>query len=559
MQRTSLDRWNGYPGKFLREGGWVLLLAGCIFFGRLDYPLLEPDEGRYAELPRLMLERGEYLVPKLGGKPYNDKPPLVYWSIAAAFALFGEGHVAARLVPALASWLTIVAVYLWTRRWLGSATAIWSCLILCSMVGFVGFGRMLLLDGVLTLFVVTAFLSGLHAVQGGTLARGWWLTSAVLMGLGFMAKGPVAVVLVAPLLATYRWIDPTSARWRWWDGLLYAGLVGLIALPWHVWMLFAVDSFGPEFIWRHHVMRFLRPYHHAKPLWYFVPALLLECMPWTGLLPLAVWRFRQAPAAVKVCGLAALWCFVFFSLSRAKLPTYILPMLPLTAIVLGHALQVMIGQIQHERRWAWACAGGIVTLAAVVGLRGDVVAHLLNHEPHPLDYLALAMVPAAGILAARRRTNRGTWVGLGTLAVLATTMVAWHTIPHFAEEASRGVVSSRLASVARARGLPTVAYRGSWEASSFYINAGELPVFHLEDRERLIDYLRGQREALILVRPNEGRLEELLATIPAEFDVAHVHFDPRVCGVYVHPYLDRPPTVPHPEWATQSAHAILGP
>ena len=94
----------------------LLFLACWVLFAQLGSPLMEPDESRYAEIPRLMLRSGDWITPRLQGKPYNDKPPLVYWLIAASYAVFGVSIEAARLVPATAGLLTLIAVYLWSRH-----------------------------------------------------------------------------------------------------------------------------------------------------------------------------------------------------------------------------------------------------------------------------------------------------------------------------------------------------------------------------------------------------------------------------------------------------------
>src|SRR5438309_1242457 len=97
----------------------ILILPALILYPRLSFHLLEPDEGRYAEIPREMLERGDVVVPYLQGQPYLDKPPLLYWLVMLSYSIFGVHDWAARLVPALAIHGTIVSLYLIGRRSLG--------------------------------------------------------------------------------------------------------------------------------------------------------------------------------------------------------------------------------------------------------------------------------------------------------------------------------------------------------------------------------------------------------------------------------------------------------
>src|SRR5262249_10052972 len=135
----------------------------------LDFRLFEPDESRYAQIPREMLQRGDWLVPVLQGEPYLDKPPLFYWLGMASYRLFGPDAWAARLVPALAVHATLLVTYLLGRRTVGDRPALAAALLLALAPGFVTTSRLLLLDGVLTLFVVVAVLAAFEATRGPTL------------------------------------------------------------------------------------------------------------------------------------------------------------------------------------------------------------------------------------------------------------------------------------------------------------------------------------------------------------------------------------------------------
>jgi 4-amino-4-deoxy-L-arabinose transferase-like glycosyltransferase len=109
----------------------------------MSFPLFEPDEGRYAEIPREMLARGEWVVPYLHGQPYLDKPPLVYWLVMGCYRLLGVHDWAARLVPALAVHGCVLLTYLLGRRLLGERAAFWGALALTLAPGFSSMGRLL--------------------------------------------------------------------------------------------------------------------------------------------------------------------------------------------------------------------------------------------------------------------------------------------------------------------------------------------------------------------------------------------------------------------------------
>src|SRR5262249_14462373 len=150
----------------------LLLLPGLLLYPCLSFPLLEPDESRYAEVPREMLLRGEGVVPLLQGAPYLDKPPLLYWLVMASYKVFGAHEWAARLVPALAAHATVLVTYLLGRRLLGERSAFWGALALGLAPGFLGVGRLLILDGLLALWTTVALFSGFEALRGGRLRRG---------------------------------------------------------------------------------------------------------------------------------------------------------------------------------------------------------------------------------------------------------------------------------------------------------------------------------------------------------------------------------------------------
>src|SRR5580704_8988061 len=181
----------------------VLLLPAAILYPTLGFHLLEPDEGRYAQIPKEMLAHHSWVVPTLQGEAYLDKPPLMYWLVALSYRAFGISPEAARLVPALCVHLTILAVYFIGRRSTGERAAFWAALLLAVAPGFVSVARLLLLDGLLTLCVTVSVLCGFEAVRTGTLKARWWFAAAVVSGLGFLTKGPISEVLLFVPLWVY--------------------------------------------------------------------------------------------------------------------------------------------------------------------------------------------------------------------------------------------------------------------------------------------------------------------------------------------------------------------
>lgn len=363
-----------FPGRAKTEAGpkwawWVfLVLPGLLLYPCMTFPLFEPDEGRYAQIPREMLTANEWIVPTLQGEPYLDKPPLVYWLVMGSFSLFGFQAWAARLVPALAVHGTILLTYLFGRQLLGAKSAFWGALLLTLAPAFTGMGRLLILDGVLTLWMTLALFAAYRALAGPTLAWGWWLTAALACGLAILTKGPVTLILLVPPVLAHRWLTRGTAGIgkRGWAALVLAA-VGT-ALPWYLAVCLSRPEFIHHFLWEHNVLRFFEPFDHIRPIWFYVPILLGGLLPGMMWLPSLIRLLlggdqalgqRRCPA-LGFFLLAGTWCVLFFSLSGSKLPTYIMPAFPLLALALGHALV--------ERGWAgrwWTVAVMVVFGAAL--------------------------------------------------------------------------------------------------------------------------------------------------------------------------------------------------
>jgi 4-amino-4-deoxy-L-arabinose transferase-like glycosyltransferase len=353
----------------------VVLLPAVLLYPCRSFLLLEPDEGRYSQIPKEMLDHGEWVVPTLQGEPYLDKPPLMYWLIRLSYEAFGVNEAAARLVPALCVQLTILAVYLIGRRSVGERGAFWAALLLGVSPGYIGVARLLLLDGLLTLCVTLSLLCGFEAVRTGRLQRGWWLAAAVASGLGFLTKGPISEVLLFVPLFAFAWLNRTTARVGWKQVALFLGIVFSVNLPWYVAIYLRQPEFLRHFFWDHNVMRFLQPFDHLQPVWYYVPILLGGFLPGVVLAVSYARNLLRTEAAnpnISQAGgfwlLAGLWCVMFFSFSGSKLPTYILPAFPPLCLALGE--YVARSRWNHALATRGLIAGFALLLVAVhyVGL-----------------------------------------------------------------------------------------------------------------------------------------------------------------------------------------------
>ena len=335
----------------------VVLLPALLLYPCRSFLLLEPDEGRYAQIPKEMLDSGDWVVPTLQGEAYLDKPPLMYWLVTLSYQAFGISEASARLVPAICVHLTILAVYLIGRRSIGERAAFWAAMLLTIAPGFISVARLILLDGLLTMCVTLSVLCGFEAVRTGRLKVGWWVASAVASGLGFLTKGPISEVLLFVPLFAFAWLNGTTARVGWKALAAFLGIVLAVNLPWYIAIYLRQPEFLGYFFWEHNIMRFVKPFDHLQPVWYYVPILLGGFLPGVILaVPyvhnLLFGNSESAENRSQAGGfwlLAGLWCVAFFSVSGSKLPTYILPAFPPLCLALGWPLRWLARRPDPDR------------------------------------------------------------------------------------------------------------------------------------------------------------------------------------------------------------------
>ncbi|MBO0699774.1 MAG: glycosyltransferase family 39 protein [Zavarzinella sp.] len=348
----------------------LTVLPALLLYPTLSFRLLEPDEGRYAQIPREMLARGDWVVPHLQSEPYLDKPPLLYWLVMLSYSVFGVSEAPARLIPALAVHGTILVVYLLGRRSVGERSAFWGGLLLAVAPGFTGMARLLTMDGLLTFWVTLSLFAGFEAVRGARFRAGWWYLAAVAAGLGVLTKGPVPFLLVGPPIWLHRRLTGNRVPIGWKHVAGFLGVAAAVNAPWYVAVFLREPVFLRHFFWEHNVLRFLKPFDHLQPVWYYVPILLGGSLPGTVLLyAFGKHLLSGEPdrVATRTPGqgfwlLSGLWCVFFFSMSGCKLPTYVMPAFPCLCLALGDFVA--------RTKWSEVAATrvGVGTTAAVLAV-----------------------------------------------------------------------------------------------------------------------------------------------------------------------------------------------
>ena len=324
--------------------GLALLLATLWLAGLGQRPLFNPDEGRYAEIPREMLAGGDWILPHLNGLVYAEKPPLQYWATALSYRCFGLNEFAARLYCALCALGTIALVWVLARR-LGGLQSAWrAAAMLAGMFMFAVLGHLLTLDMSLTFYLtlsLTGFLLAQPVRDQPQHARLWMLLAWAAAAFGVMTKGVVAAAIPAAVLVLYSvWTRDFSA-WRRLQLRWGVPLFLLIAVPWH-WLVARRDGNFLEFYFVHeHVARYLTPVaQRVEPWWFFIGVFVAGSAPWTwsALRVLATgWR-RMGSSGFDAALFLWIWVAfigVFFSLSDSKLMPYILPLMPAVVLLIA--------------------------------------------------------------------------------------------------------------------------------------------------------------------------------------------------------------------------------
>jgi len=406
-----------------RQAWWLIALLALVWFGSLEYrALVKPDEGRYAEIPREMVATGDWLTPRLNGIKYFEKPALQYWATAAGFELLGRSDGTARLWPGLTGFLGILLTWFAGRRLFGPTAGLLAAATLASSLLYLMIGHINTLDMGLSFFLEAAICGFLLAQREPERPRGWMLVAWAALALAVLSKGIVALVLTGATLVLYSLTSRDWAPWRRFEFLRGLPLFLAIAAPWFIAVSIANPEFARFFFIHEHFERFLTKVHgRYQPPWYFVPILLTGLLPWTTLALQALagaWR-RYADAVFQPRRFLLLWCVVvfgFFSVSDSKLPSYILPLFPAAALLLGDALPRL------QRRTLLAHLA-IVAVVALVALALSPQAVRFASEATPADMMAAY---GRWLTAAAALWLAGTLVAIGLAwraRIVAATLV----------------------------------------------------------------------------------------------------------------------------------------
>jgi 4-amino-4-deoxy-L-arabinose transferase-like glycosyltransferase len=498
----------------LAKRAWFVLfiiIAAFYLWGLGSFSLVGPDEPRYAEVAREMLGRRDLITPTLGGMPWFEKPPLLYWMMMLSYRLLGVSEYAARLGPAVCGLFTTIFVY-----WIGvtvsahkdpqaevkagyslgkpESIGLWTALVWLTSAGAIGFSRAASFDIVLTLTTTGAlacfFIAeikvrntpksacGLLSSLSGVFQRGSLLILFTAfygcVGLSLLAKGLIGLVIIFGVIGLYYVIRREIPPRKFVLSLLWGVPFSLgVAALWfgpmiarHGW------TFIDQFIIQHHFARFAtNKYHHPAPFYFYLPVMIGLAAPWAivlmaGLVSVRRWSWRGQSHVDRVRVLALVWLLfpvIFFSFSESKLTGYILPVLPAAALLIGERIACFVEQDRGER--VLRLTGIALIVLAVVG---SWYAHRRFSGGWSPILLAGGPLLAVGAAAAiRPQLRRAIFLAIA-VAVIATFAVSLIWI---APMAAKGDSVRDLLRMADSRGYataPVAQLHGIERTAEFY-------------------------------------------------------------------------------------------
>jgi 4-amino-4-deoxy-L-arabinose transferase-like glycosyltransferase len=410
----------------------LVLLALLTFFAGLGRgAIADSDEAFYAESAREMVETGDWLTPHFNYELRFQKPVLYYWLTAALYVLTGATEISARFWAALAGVGLVLITAACGRRWFDEDTGLLAGAIAATNFGYFALARMALPDLPLALFVTLAIAATFAATLERTREPRWWLlVAAAAAALGFLTKGPLALVIPAFVVIPVLLIERRSFDLELVDLLLATMLFTAIAAPWYLamWSEHGFEYLRGFFIGDNFERFATARFNDPRPWWFYVPVIAGGLLPWAPLM--TVWlgptlqfvtRRRDVSTIELRLLLWAVLPLVFFTLSVGKQPRYVLPLLPPLAILLASSIM--------ERTREWRSLDGVrrrprPNLAVVIGC---VLAGL---SLCALGVGLHRLLPLFGNIASSLTFGVAVTIGLAGLAVVIISLTRfWRAVP----------------------------------------------------------------------------------------------------------------------------------
>jgi dolichol-phosphate mannosyltransferase len=358
-----------------------------------------------------------------------------------------------------------------------------------------------------------------------------------------LTKGPVALILLGPPVVACAWLRKDGPRPGLAAWAAYLGLVVCLAAPWFAAFIARDEAFAYEFFVKHHLLRYLGEDFHAEPIWFYLPVLLVGCLPWSFLFP-SLARFLCArrpagetlrPRALGYCLLWAGWCLLFFSLSRGKLPPYILPALPAVAVLIGWHLETLLwGSLASNLGWSARRAPhlavsvlAVAWLGAIVwfwtrGLAGPAAPRLL------VEGILCLLFLTGAVWWGRRLAPRTAWGLCAAVSVGFVLEVSNGFVPAWAARSSPVPLAVEICQWLGDADTAVVCWGDEWGSVTFRLEPGRtfLSAYRCQCSD-VTQFLSGHRRSLVIVK-DEVDLARLRGVLPPDLSVRQVAQHPKM-------------------------------
>ena len=505
----------------------IFLIAAMLLLANSSYPLFEPDETRNAQLAMNILDSGNWSALTLHGEPYWDKPPLLAWMTAVSYQCFGVNEFATRLPSIIGSILLLVFVTNAGAKLIGFRPAAFGAIALLLAWGFTFQSRYVTMDALLTLFTTVVTLGIAAGVTPGIrrrFSRPWFIASGIALGLGILAKGPICIVLTAPPIVAWLFLNRQVSK-----GTVVAAAklvsipAALIAAPWFILTTIRTPEFVWHFIWKHHVLRFSDAFVHQEPFWFYVPILWLLMFPASILLPRTVqfiisdkgkYRHSRLPAH-GLLAMSACWIIGFFSVSECKLPAYILPAFPMIALLTGVIFNFELSRHTTSRsrfdRLPKRIAIGVCLLSVVAA---SVMTFQFGgrETSWAMVLIVVAIIILAVLYPARRSTTRNrSWLATAAIGLLFVSLGMNLLVPSIASD--RSILKSLSQQHARRPSNPVVYFGRDSFSSKIYLPNAEVVQIDEEAMPQMEAFLfRNPQSTIVASDANIDRVQDLFGS-----------------------------------------------
>jgi len=521
----------------------ILLLAALAFFAGLGRgAITDSDEAFYAESAREMVESGNWLTPHFNYEPRFQKPVLYYWLTAASYWVIGTTEFAARMWSALAGVGLALLTAACGRRWFDEVTALLAGAIVATNFGYFALARMALPDLALAFFITLSITAAFVAtLERERHPRRWLLLAALAAALGFLAKGPLAVVIPLLVVMPIVLLERRSLNVRLGDVLPAALVFIVIAGPWYVamWWEHGTPYLSGFFVGDNYERFATTRFNEPRPWWFYLPVIAGGLLPWTCLLLVwvgPVWQFLTRRRDIGTVDLRLLlWAILpllFFTISIGKQPRYILPLMPPVALLLASSI------IERTREWRSLDGarfrprpnGAVVTGCILSGLFLITLAVLL-YRVQPLfvdvsesvNLAVAATIGGAGasvVLISLTRAWRAAPGVLALAAALIFALLPYGTVPATDQSAVRKVADALQNQ--RARDAPIATYGVFGRNLVFYTREKHV---ELTNDEHLAAWLAQNPRGVVVMKAADANRVERERSLTLERIVEVAYFN----------------------------------